>query len=135
MSAQIPLLLPQHEAAKALGVGLDRLRDLITTGQIGIVEIGSDERVPVDELRRWVAANTRASKKCRSGEGGSGQPAGASLDGSSISATPMPPMAGSTRRSRATLPRETPKLWNGDSETSSTARRNQNVHPLPSDKR
>lgn len=129
-----PLIVPQHEAARMLGVGLDRLRSLISDGELAIVEIGSDERVPVRELERWVAANTRASKKCRSGGGGSDQPAAGSPDGSSTSGTPTRRTGGSTGRSTAASPSETPKGWNGAAGTSLTKPAAARVHRLPSGK-
>jgi excisionase family DNA binding protein len=60
------LLLTKAEAAEALGTGVDRIRALVEAGEVGFVEIGGDERIPADELDRWVRSRTK--HKCPSGD-------------------------------------------------------------------
>lgn len=55
---RLSLLLTQVEAAEELGISRDILRGLVMRGEIGIVLVGKDERIPAAELRRWVRRNT-----------------------------------------------------------------------------
>lgn len=50
----MPLLLTVISAAEELGVSPDTLRGLINDGEIGIVWIRGDARVPMRELVRYV---------------------------------------------------------------------------------
>lgn len=59
MTTPEPLLLTMRDAAARLGVSVSFLRDLVYRGAIGTVAVGQDRRVPVVELHRWVAENTR----------------------------------------------------------------------------
>ncbi len=50
MSDRLPLLLTKTAAAQQLGVSRDVLRRLLDRGEIGIVLIEEDERIPLAEL-------------------------------------------------------------------------------------
>jgi excisionase family DNA binding protein len=49
------LLLRPEEAAELLGIGRSKLYDLLATGEVESVHIGSCRRIPVEGLHRYVA--------------------------------------------------------------------------------
>jgi len=49
------LLLRPTEVATTLGIGRSKAYELIGNGTIPSIRIGSSVRVPVDQLRAWVA--------------------------------------------------------------------------------
>jgi excisionase family DNA binding protein len=53
------------EAAKMLGIGRSKTYDLISTGVLPSVRIGKSVRVPVDALRKWLAASTYGGRELR----------------------------------------------------------------------
>ena len=57
-SAQEPmrLLLRPEEGADALGVSRARFYELMSAGRIKSIKIGRSRRVPISELRSWIAA-------------------------------------------------------------------------------
>jgi excisionase family DNA binding protein len=52
------LLLRIPEAAVTLGISRSRCYELVGAGKLPHVRIGGSVRIPVDELKRWIAANT-----------------------------------------------------------------------------
>jgi excisionase family DNA binding protein len=48
------LLLRPIEAAEAIGVGRSKMYELLASGELPSVRIGSSIRVPVDQLREWI---------------------------------------------------------------------------------
>lgn len=91
MAEPVRLLLTQNEAAQILGVGRDYLRKLVAGGELGIVRVGSDERVPYAELEEWVRRNTEYSRWL---SGGDRTEVGSSTSlarTGSASARPLPP--------------------------------------------
>jgi excisionase family DNA binding protein len=56
------LLLRPTEAADLIGVGRSTIYELIATGEVPSLKIGSSVRVPVDGLREWIAARVRLSE-------------------------------------------------------------------------
>jgi len=52
------LLLKPAEVAEVLGVARTRAYELIGSGMLPTVRVGSAVRVPADALRRWVEENT-----------------------------------------------------------------------------
>ncbi|MBW3536186.1 MAG: helix-turn-helix domain-containing protein [Actinobacteria bacterium] len=48
------LLLRPEEAADLLGIGRSKLYDLLATGEVESVHIGSCRRIPVEGLHRYV---------------------------------------------------------------------------------
>jgi excisionase family DNA binding protein len=48
------LLLRPVEAAEAIGVGRSKVYELLASGELPSVRIGSSVRVPVDALRAWI---------------------------------------------------------------------------------
>lgn len=48
------LLLRPEEAAELLGIGRSKLYDLLATGEVESVHIGSCRRIPVEGLHRYV---------------------------------------------------------------------------------
>lgn len=48
------LLLRPMEAAMAIGVGRSRMYELLASGQIPSVRIGTSVRVSVDALKAWI---------------------------------------------------------------------------------
>jgi excisionase family DNA binding protein len=49
------LLLRPVEAAEAIGVGRSKVYELLASGELPSVRVGSSVRVPVDALRAWIA--------------------------------------------------------------------------------
>ena len=52
------LLLRPNEVADALGISRSRAYELISTGEIPSVRLGTSIRVKADSLRDWVARRT-----------------------------------------------------------------------------
>jgi excisionase family DNA binding protein len=50
-----PILCPRKEAAGALGIGLNKLDELITSGELKAVKIGRSVKVAWAELHRFAA--------------------------------------------------------------------------------
>ncbi len=50
------MLLRPVEVAEAIGVGRSKVYELIRTGVIPSVRVGSRVRVPTEALRAWIAA-------------------------------------------------------------------------------
>ncbi len=50
-----PMLLTPVEAARALGIGRSKMYELISSGLVESVLIGSARRIPVDALATYVA--------------------------------------------------------------------------------
>lgn len=48
------LLLRPVEAAEVIGIGRSKIYQLLASGELPSVKIGSSVRVPLDELRAWV---------------------------------------------------------------------------------
>jgi excisionase family DNA binding protein len=49
------LLLRPIEAAEAIGVGRSKIYELLASGELPSIRVGSSVRVPVDALRAWIA--------------------------------------------------------------------------------
>ena len=123
MTTTVKLLLTRSEAAEALGVGVDRIRTLVSEGEVGFVPIGADERIPADELERWVRANTR-HHGCPSGDDpNAAQMHGFSTSGLEANAT------GSRGKRRTSVPL---RAWNEQPEQQSKPEPPNNVARLPS---
>jgi len=54
------LLLRPAEAAELLGVGRSKVYALLVAGEVPSIRVGRSVRVPVDALKRWVAARADA---------------------------------------------------------------------------
>ena len=54
------LLLRPIEAAEAIGVGRSKVYELLASGELPSIRIGSSVRVPLDGLRAWIAKQTEA---------------------------------------------------------------------------
>jgi excisionase family DNA binding protein len=54
------LLLRPDEAAEAIGVGRSKIYALIASGDLPSIRIGGSVRVPVDELKDWIAQRVAA---------------------------------------------------------------------------
>ena len=48
------LLLRPIEAAEAIGIGRSKAYELLASGELPSIRIGSSVRVPVDALRAWI---------------------------------------------------------------------------------
>lgn len=48
------LLLRPREAAEAIGVGRSKVYELLASGKLPCIRVGSSVRVPVDALRAWI---------------------------------------------------------------------------------
>jgi excisionase family DNA binding protein len=48
------LLLRPAEAAEAIGVGRSKIYELLATGELPSIRVGSSVRVPLDQLREWI---------------------------------------------------------------------------------
>jgi excisionase family DNA binding protein len=54
------LLLRPLEAAEAIGIGRSKVYELLASGELPSVRVGSSVRVPVDALREWVTRQLEA---------------------------------------------------------------------------
>lgn len=117
------MLLTKSEAAEALGTGVDFIRSLVESGEVGFVAVGEDERVPREELDRWWRARVR--HKAWPSEG---DPTEVQTPGFSISA-PVGTDTGS-RSTRRTKEQRRP--WNEKSEREPKRAKRNNVERLPS---
>jgi excisionase family DNA binding protein len=51
--------LRPHEAAALIGVGRNRLRELLASGELPAIRLGPRSvRIPLSALREWIAKNT-----------------------------------------------------------------------------
>jgi excisionase family DNA binding protein len=48
------LLLRPAEAAEAIGVGRNKLYELVASGELPSIRVGASVRIPVDALRAWI---------------------------------------------------------------------------------
>lgn len=48
------LLLRPTEAAEAIGIGRSKIYELLASGDLPSIRIGSSIRVPLDQLRAWI---------------------------------------------------------------------------------
>jgi excisionase family DNA binding protein len=48
------LLLRPIEAAEAIGIGRSKVYELLASGELPSIRIGSSVRVPIDRLREWI---------------------------------------------------------------------------------
>lgn len=64
------LMLRPAECAEAIGISRSKAYELISSGAIPSVTVGGCIRVPVEQLRTWIAAQTT---------GGSQRPEGAQV--------------------------------------------------------
>ena len=48
------LLLRPAEAAEAIGIGRSKIYQLLASGELPSIRVGSSVRVPVDALRAWI---------------------------------------------------------------------------------
>jgi excisionase family DNA binding protein len=53
------LLLRPDEAAELIGVGRSKVYEMLATGELPSVRVGGRLRVPLNELREWVAQRVR----------------------------------------------------------------------------
>jgi len=52
------LLLRPEEAREILGLGRTKIYALIASGELPVVRIGGNVRIPMDELRAWIKSKT-----------------------------------------------------------------------------
>jgi excisionase family DNA binding protein len=57
------LLLRPVEAAELIGIGRSKMYELLGTGELPSVRIGGSVRVPLDELRAWIARQLEAHRQ------------------------------------------------------------------------
>jgi len=53
------ILLRPIEVAEAIGIGRSKVYELLASGELPSIRIGSSLRVPVAALRDWIEARTR----------------------------------------------------------------------------
>lgn len=53
------------EAAEAIGVGRSKVCELLASGELPSIRVGSSIRVPVDGLREWVAQQLASTAQDR----------------------------------------------------------------------
>ncbi len=54
------LLLRVDEAARVLGLGRTKVYELVSSGDLPSITVGTSRRIPAEGLRRWVAGRTAA---------------------------------------------------------------------------
>jgi len=59
MSENASLLLKAPEVAQLLGLGRSKVYEMIASGELPVVRIGSAVRVPREGLVEWIQQNTR----------------------------------------------------------------------------
>lgn len=53
------LLLRPTEAADVIGIGRSKVYELLARGELPSIRIDGSIRVPMDELRQWIAQKAR----------------------------------------------------------------------------
>ena len=53
------LLLKPMEAAVALGIGRQKIYELIATNKIPTIQLGRSTMIPLEELRAWIRRETK----------------------------------------------------------------------------
>lgn len=66
MEKQEPLLYRVPEAAAALGISRAKAYELLSSGELPSVRVGSSVRVPVGALRAWIDRQLTARAEARS---------------------------------------------------------------------
>lgn len=56
------MTLSVRETAEHLGVGRNRIYDLIRTGELPYIRIGRTIRIPTETLAAWIAARTEGTR-------------------------------------------------------------------------
>jgi excisionase family DNA binding protein len=56
------IALRPQEAADAIGISRAKAYELIASGELPSIRIGASVRVPVDELKRWIAERAVANQ-------------------------------------------------------------------------
>ena len=54
------LLLKPEETAKLLGLGRTKVYEMLAAGELPVIRIGRNVRIPREGLHRWIAAHTLA---------------------------------------------------------------------------
>ena len=52
--AQMPITVRVREACRLTGVGRSKLYELIKTGEISVIKVGTITLIPVDSLKRYL---------------------------------------------------------------------------------
>lgn len=60
--AKPALLLTPQQAAEALAISPRKLWGMTASGEIPHIRIGRSVRYPVDDLRRWIDAQTKGAR-------------------------------------------------------------------------
>jgi len=55
-----PLLLRVEEVARILSIGRSKVYELIASGELPSITIGSARRVPTEALQKWIAEHIGA---------------------------------------------------------------------------
>ena len=58
-----PLLLRVEEVARALAIGRSKVYELIASGELPSMTIGSARRIPADVLQKWIAEHLDAGAR------------------------------------------------------------------------
>lgn len=58
-----PLALTVAETAEALRLGRNRVYDLVASGDLPHVRIGTTIRIPTQQLRAWIEAHTEGTQQ------------------------------------------------------------------------
>ena len=61
---ELPLLLNVKQLAELLGVSDSSVYELIQEDDFPSLRIGKSIVVPKEELRKWIAANTKGASEC-----------------------------------------------------------------------
>jgi excisionase family DNA binding protein len=55
------LLLRPVEAAEAIGIGRSKVYELLASGELPSIRVGTSVRVPVEALRAWIARQLQSA--------------------------------------------------------------------------
>jgi excisionase family DNA binding protein len=59
------LLLRPLEAAEAIGIGRSKVYELLASGDLPSVRVGSSVRIPVEQLREWINRRIDVAREMR----------------------------------------------------------------------
>lgn len=57
------LMLRPIEAAEAIGIGRSKVYELLASGELPSIRIGSSVRVPVEALKAWIAKQATVGRE------------------------------------------------------------------------
>lgn len=66
LSSASPVLMTREQAAKALNIGKTKLQELVSSGALLVIRVGTRTLIPVDEVKRFASPKPESLAKHRS---------------------------------------------------------------------